>query len=84
MSRLSTRTTALALATLVACAGTAAWSAPARLVPPAPRPGPVLSTHLDYGSTSCPSTPRSSSRRRPLPAPGTSAAGRGPVWLARP
>ena len=49
MSRRPVRTTALALAALGTCAATAVWPAP---VPPPvapPRPGPVLSTHLDYG-----------------------------------
>ena len=49
MSRRPIRTTALALAALVTCAGTAAWSAPARDQVGRPGPGPVLSTHLDYG-----------------------------------
>ena len=49
MTRSPLRTTALALATVVTCAGTAAWSAPVPPTTAPPRPGPVLSTHLDYG-----------------------------------
>ena len=49
MSRRPIRTTSVALAALVTCAGTAAWSAPARDQVGRPGPGPVLSTHLDYG-----------------------------------
>ena len=43
-------TTALAVSALMMCGGAAAWSAPgptSRVVHA--RPGPVLSTHLDYG-----------------------------------
>ena len=50
MARRVSATTALAVSALMMCGGAAAWSAPG----PTPRsvharPGPVLSTHLDYG-----------------------------------
>jgi hypothetical protein len=85
MTRSPLRSTALALAAVVTCAGTAAWSAPAPPTSASPRPGPVLSTHLDYGRYVVTIDPTLVERA----GEGTAAAwgptsAVGSEWLARP
>ncbi len=87
MSRRSLRTTALAAAVAVTCAGTAAWSAPPPPVAVRPRPGPALNTHLDYGRYVVSVDPSAvQPEEEPSPAgPGRSASAAVlPGGLARP